>query len=33
MTIGAFRIEHGHSLLRDDRDFEPMAAHLGLWVV
>jgi predicted nucleic acid-binding protein len=33
MLIGAFCIEHGHSLLHDDRDFEPMAAHLGLRVV
>jgi predicted nucleic acid-binding protein len=33
LLIGAFCIEHGHALLHDDRDFQPMAAHLGLRVV
>ena len=31
--IGTYCIEHGHSLLHDDRDFEPMREHLGLRVV
>ena len=30
LVIGTFCIEHGHVLLHDDRDFEPMARHLGL---
>lgn len=30
IIIGTFCIEHRHSLLHDDRDFEPMAEHLGL---
>jgi predicted nucleic acid-binding protein len=30
IIIGTFCIEHGHSLLHDDRDFEPMEKHLGL---
>ena len=30
VVIGTYCIEHGHSLLHDDRDFEPMAKHLGL---
>ena len=30
LVIGTFRIERAHALLRDDRDFEPMAKHLGL---
>ncbi len=30
LIIGTFCIEHGHSLLHDDRDFEPMRVHLGL---
>ncbi len=33
LLIGAFCIEHGHSLLHTDRDFDPMATHLGLRVV
>jgi predicted nucleic acid-binding protein len=33
LLIGAFCIEHGHSLLHADRDFDPMAAYLGLRVV
>lgn len=30
LIIGTFCIEYGHRLLHDDRDFEPMATHLGL---
>jgi predicted nucleic acid-binding protein len=30
LIIGTFCIERGHELLHDDRDFAPMAAHLGL---
>ena len=30
IIIGTFCIEHRHTLLHDDRDFEPMRAHLGL---
>ena len=30
VVIGTYCIEHGHSLLQDDRDFAPMAEHLGL---
>ena len=33
LIIGTFCIERGHGLLHDDRDFLPMAAHLGLRVV
>jgi len=33
LIIGTFCIEHGHTLLHDDRDFEPMRAHLGLLVL
>jgi predicted nucleic acid-binding protein len=33
MVIGTFCIEHGHYLLHDDRDFEPMVKHLGLKTV
>jgi predicted nucleic acid-binding protein len=32
LIIGTYCIEHGHSLLHDDRDFEPMREHLGLLV-
>lgn len=32
IIIGAFCIEHRHSLLHDDRDFAPMEEHLGLMV-
>lgn len=32
LIIGTFCIEHGHRLLHADRDFDPMAAHLGLMV-
>jgi predicted nucleic acid-binding protein len=30
LIIGTFCIESGHSLLHQDRDFEPMREHLGL---
>lgn len=30
IVIGTFCIEHGHALLHEDRDFEPMEKHLGL---
>ena len=30
LIIGTYCIEHGHALLHDDRDFEPMHQHLGL---
>ena len=30
LIIATFCIEHGHALLQDDRDFQPMAKHLGL---
>ncbi len=33
IVIGTFCIEHQHALLHDDRDFAPMAAHLGLKTV
>ena len=33
LIIATYCIEHGHSLLHDDRDFEPMREHLGLRVV
>jgi predicted nucleic acid-binding protein len=33
VLIGTFCIEGGHVLLHNDRDFEPMSAHLGLRVV
>ena len=33
MIIGTFCISGGHALLHDDRDFEPMVAHLGLRMV
>lgn len=32
IIIGTYCIEHGHTLLHDDRDFEPMQQHLGLRV-
>jgi predicted nucleic acid-binding protein len=31
--IATFCIEHGHSLLHRDRDFDPFETHLGLRVV
>jgi predicted nucleic acid-binding protein len=30
IIIGTFCIEHRHTLLHEDRDFDPMRAHLGL---
>jgi len=33
LIIATFCVEHGHSLLHDDRDFDDMAAHIGLDVV
>jgi predicted nucleic acid-binding protein len=32
MIIGTFCLVGGHGLLHDDRDFEPLTAHLGLGV-
>lgn len=32
IIIGTWCIEHGHTLLHDDRDFDPMEKHLGLRV-
>lgn len=29
LVIGTFCIAHGHTLLHADRDFDPMARHLG----
>ena len=33
LVIGTFCIERGHRLLHDNRDFEPIAAYLGLQTV
>jgi predicted nucleic acid-binding protein len=33
LIIGTFCIEHGHTLLHSDRDFEPMRVHLGLQIL
>lgn len=33
IIIGTYCIERSHSLLHDDRDFEPMERYLGLMVV
>ena len=33
LLIGTFCLERGHALLHHDRDFDPMAARLGLQVV
>ena len=33
LIIGTFCIENDHALLQDDRDFKPMAEHLGLRLV
>ncbi len=33
LIIGTFCIVGGHALLHDDRDFDPMAVHLGLRTV
>jgi predicted nucleic acid-binding protein len=32
LVIGTFCLDRGYALLHADRDFEPMAAHLGLRV-
>ena len=32
LVIGTYCIERGHTLLHDDRDFDPMQQHLGLRV-
>ena len=32
-VIATWCIESGYDLLHDDRDFDPFAKHLGLWVV
>jgi predicted nucleic acid-binding protein len=33
LIIGTFCLTRGHYLLHDDRDFDPMAAQLGLHVI
>jgi predicted nucleic acid-binding protein len=33
LIIGTYCIENGHSLLHEDRDFDPMEQHLGLKTV
>ncbi len=33
LVIGTFCIANGHVLLHDDRNFDPMASHLGLRVL
>lgn len=33
LIIATFCVEHGHSLLHDNRDFDEMAAYIGLDVV
>jgi len=33
LIIGTFCVARGHVLLHDDRDFDAMAAHLGLRVI
>ena len=33
LIIGTFCIAHGHPLLTADRDFRPMAEHLGLQLI
>jgi predicted nucleic acid-binding protein len=30
LIIGTFCVAHGHRLLHNNRDFDPMAKHLGL---
>lgn len=32
LIIGTYCIEHGHHLLHADRNFDPMATHLGLQI-
>ena len=31
--IATFCMEGGHTLLHNDRDFEPFEKHLGLWII
>jgi predicted nucleic acid-binding protein len=33
LIIGTFCLARGHFLLHDDRDFDPMAAQLGLRLI
>ena len=33
LLTGTYCIENGHHLLHDDRDFDPMAAYLGLQIL
>lgn len=33
LIIATFCTERGHALLHDDRDYDPLSAHLGLQVV
>jgi predicted nucleic acid-binding protein len=33
LIIATFCVERGHALLHDDRDFDPLAAYLGLTVM
>jgi predicted nucleic acid-binding protein len=33
LIIATYCIEHDHALLHDDRDFDPLAKHLGLRVI
>ena len=33
LIIGTFCIDQSHTLLHDDRDFDPMEAHLGLRIL
>ncbi len=33
LIIGAFCVAHDHVLLHDDRDFDPIAEHLGLRIL
>ena len=33
VIIATFCIEHNHMLLHDDRDFAPMAQHIGLQLI
>lgn len=33
LIIATFCLTHGHALLHEDRDFDPMETHLGLKVI
>ncbi len=33
MIIGTYCIEHDHALLQADKDYQPMAEHLGLQLI